>query len=266
MSVTETPFTRATEEEWRVRVDLAACYRLVDLFAGELNNLSTEVRIRPQRPETIPQHCGAVIAVSESARRFLEWPLKTLSFLGDRTDSFLVFKRNIPGWRLTAPKTSPIDAGAQPFPPLTGCRPAQGRARSTDHFDSIQMSLIDTWAATGAGAFSLSENGLYTLEGWRTFFNHLTPSGTFTVFRWYAPDNVNETGRMLSLAMATLMDKHVPNPREHVFLAAAEHLATLIVAKGFGCRPVVTVRARWGPASETLHHCGHSTSTLSFSN
>ena len=72
MSVTETPFTRATEEEWRVRVDLAACYRLVDLFAGELNNLSTEVRIRPQRPETIPQHCGAVIAVSESARRFLE--------------------------------------------------------------------------------------------------------------------------------------------------------------------------------------------------
>src|SRR5215472_10181706 len=31
-------------------------------------------------------------------------------------------------------------------------------ARSSDHFDSIQMSLIDTWAATGAGAFSLSEN------------------------------------------------------------------------------------------------------------
>ena len=29
------------------------------------------------------------------------------------------------------------------------------------------MSLIDTWAATGAGAFTLSENGLYTREGWR---------------------------------------------------------------------------------------------------
>jgi len=104
-------------------------------------------------------------------------------------------------------------------------------ARSSDHFDSIQMSLIDTWAATGAGAFSLSENGLYTLQGWRTFFDHLTPSGMFTVSRWYSHDNVNETGRMLSLAMATIMDEHISSPREHIFLAATDRLATLIVAK-----------------------------------
>jgi hypothetical protein len=104
-------------------------------------------------------------------------------------------------------------------------------ARSSDHFDSIQMSLIDTWAATGAGAFSLSENGLYTLQGWRTFFDHLTPSGTFTVSRWYSPSNDSETGRMLSLAMATLMDEHISSPREHIFLAAVENLATLIVAR-----------------------------------
>src|SRR5690606_37100186 len=42
---------------------------------------------------------------------------------------------------------------------------------STDTFSIIQMSLIDTWAATGAGAFSLSENALYTVEAWQTFFN-----------------------------------------------------------------------------------------------
>ena len=42
-------------------------------------------------------------------------------------------------------------------------------ARTAERFDLIQMSMIDTWAATGAGAFSLSENGLYTVEGWRTF-------------------------------------------------------------------------------------------------
>ena len=42
-------------------------------------------------------------------------------------------------------------------------------ARSNEHFDVIQMSMVDTWAATGAGAFSLSENGLYTVEGWRIF-------------------------------------------------------------------------------------------------
>ena len=45
------------------------------------------------------------------------------------------------------------------------------------------MSLIDTWAATGAGAFSLSENGLYTVQGWQHFIGALTPNGVFTVSR-----------------------------------------------------------------------------------
>jgi hypothetical protein len=35
---------------------------------------------------------------------------------------------------------------------------------------------------------------------------------------------------MLSLAMATLTDEHVSNPREHIFLAAVDNLATLIVS------------------------------------
>ena len=39
-------------------------------------------------------------------------------------------------------------------------------ARTGERFDVIEMSMIDTFAATGAGAFSLSENGLYTVEGW----------------------------------------------------------------------------------------------------
>lgn len=42
-------------------------------------------------------------------------------------------------------------------------------ARTNERFDLIEMSLIDTWAATGAGAYSLSENGLYTTQGWHHF-------------------------------------------------------------------------------------------------
>ena len=38
-------------------------------------------------------------------------------------------------------------------------------ARSPDRFGSIQISLIDTWAATAAGAFVLGENSLYTRRG-----------------------------------------------------------------------------------------------------
>ena len=76
------------------------------------------------------------------------------------------------------------------------------------------MSMVDTWAATGAGAFSLSENGLYTVEGWRKFLGSLAPNGVFTVSRWYSPKDVDETGRLLSLAKATLLDMGVPDPRQ----------------------------------------------------
>ena len=39
-------------------------------------------------------------------------------------------------------------------------------ARMTERADIIQISLIDTWAATASGAFVLTENSLYTLEAW----------------------------------------------------------------------------------------------------
>src|SRR5260370_32280271 len=89
------------------------------------------------------------------------------------------------------------------------------------------MSMIDTWAATGAGAFSLSENGLYTLEGWRAFLKAINDHGIFTVSRWYAPDDVNETGRMIGLATGALLDAGVQDVRSHLFVARAEHIATL---------------------------------------
>jgi hypothetical protein len=104
-------------------------------------------------------------------------------------------------------------------------------ASTTERFDLVQMSMIDTWAATGAGAFSLSENGLYTLEGWRAFLKAINDHGIFTVSRWYAPDDVNETGRMIGLATGALLDSGVKDARSHLFVARAEHIATLVLSK-----------------------------------
>lgn len=104
-------------------------------------------------------------------------------------------------------------------------------ARTKNAFDVIQMSLIDTWAATGAGAFTLSENGLYTVQGWKIFLNRLTPQGVFTVSRWYNPRDINEAGRMLSLAVATLYEMGVTEPRRHIFLASQQNIATLVLSR-----------------------------------
>jgi hypothetical protein len=103
-----------------------------------------------------------------------------------------------------------------------------GRSRQ---FNLVQMSMIDTWAATGVGAFSLSENGLYTVQGWRHFLSSLASDGVFTVSRWYSPDNMSETGRLLSLAKGTLLDFGVQDPAGHLFLASLNNLSTLIVGR-----------------------------------
>src|SRR5260370_23474967 len=55
---------------------------------------------------------------------------------------------------------------------------------SKDKYDVVQMTLVDTWATTAAGAFALSENNLYTVEAFREYFDHLKPDGMITITRW----------------------------------------------------------------------------------
>ncbi|MCA9719734.1 MAG: hypothetical protein KC468_34020, partial [Myxococcales bacterium] len=102
--------------------------------------------------------------------------------------------------------------------------------RDARRYEVVTMSLIDTWASTGAGAYSLSENGLYTREAWVTFMSRLTPTGIFTVSRWYKPDSPGETARMLALAMESLWELGVERPRDHVILLQHHAVATLLLS------------------------------------
>jgi hypothetical protein len=91
-------------------------------------------------------------------------------------------------------------------------------ARQQERFDIVQISLIDTWAATGAGAFVLSEHSLYTTEAWRLFLDRLTPRGVLAVSRWYVADRPDEAYRLVSLATAALGVRGVRTPRDHILM------------------------------------------------
>jgi spermidine synthase len=52
------------------------------------------------------------------------------------------------------------------------------------HYDVVQMTLVDTWASTAAGAFALSENNLYTTQAFREYLDHLKPDGIIAITRW----------------------------------------------------------------------------------
>jgi len=102
--------------------------------------------------------------------------------------------------------------------------------RANERYDLIQMSLIDTWAATGAGAFTLSENGLYTVEGWQVFLDHLEPNGLLSVSRWYSLDALSETNRLISLAAMSLLRRGIERPADHIALVSRLSVATLLVS------------------------------------
>lgn len=102
--------------------------------------------------------------------------------------------------------------------------------RTDQRFDVIQMSLIDTWAATGAGAFTLSENGLYTVEGWGVFLDALRPGGLVAVSRWFNPGIPTETARLLSLAAGSLVRRGITRPADHIALLHVGNIATAVVS------------------------------------
>jgi spermidine synthase len=104
-------------------------------------------------------------------------------------------------------------------------------SQSPEQYSVIQMSLIDTWAATGAGAFSFTENALYTQEAWQLFIERLKDDGIFTVSRWYSTNNLGETGRTASLAMATLYRMGISDPAQHIVMVTTDRVSTLLISR-----------------------------------
>ncbi len=106
-------------------------------------------------------------------------------------------------------------------------------ARADKQWDIIQSSLVDTWAATSAGAFALSENNLYTVEAFQDYLSHLSEDGIFTMSRWFHGDRPTETLRMTGVALAALEQMGVENPPDHIAIVAKPEslVATLLVKR-----------------------------------
>ena len=87
-------------------------------------------------------------------------------------------------------------------------------------YDVVQMTLVDTWAATAAGAFALSENNLYTVEAFEEYFEHLRADGLIAITRWEFKQP-REALRVVAVAMESLHRLGIVNPARH-FLVVSE--------------------------------------------
>src|SRR6476469_2954727 len=90
---------------------------------------------------------------------------------------------------------------------------------SHEKYDVVQMTLVDTWASTAAGAFALSENNLYTIEAFREYFDHLKPDGMIAITRWEFKQP-REALRVVSQGIEALHQVGVADPRQHFVVIA----------------------------------------------
>jgi len=97
--------------------------------------------------------------------------------------------------------------------------------RSPRQYDMIQASLVDTWAATAAGAYALSENSLYTVEAFDDYLNHLSDRGVLSVSRW-----LFDGLRLISLAQEAGARRGW-NPADRLAIVQQDKVATFLLKK-----------------------------------
>lgn len=89
---------------------------------------------------------------------------------------------------------------------------------SQRQFDLIQLSLIDTFAATQAGAYALTENNLYTVEGLTAYFKHLTEQGFVSISYWMHPGSPEAMLRLTGAATKALASQGITHVRDHMVI------------------------------------------------
>jgi predicted membrane-bound spermidine synthase len=89
--------------------------------------------------------------------------------------------------------------------------------KSKNRYDIIQATLVDTWAATSAGAFALTENNLYTVEAFKDYVAHLSDDGVLTMTRWYF-DPPDQLLRLVSLTRTMMSELGINHPERHLML------------------------------------------------
>jgi spermidine synthase len=121
--------------------------------------------------------------------------------------------------------------------PFVDIHIADGRAyvSAMDHkVDLLQATFVDTFTASASGSHTLSENYLYTVDGFHDFLDHLNPGGVLSMSRWGGTEfSFAETHRAIALAVSALSGRHVPHPEHNVVVVQGAPPERLTVGAGY---------------------------------
>lgn len=114
--------------------------------------------------------------------------------------------------------------------------------RDRDHYDLVQVALLDSAAVAGSGVQALSESYLYTVEALGRYLERLEPGGLLAVTRWLKVPP-RDSLKLAATAIETLRRAGVENPDRRLVMIRSWNTATLLVKNGeFGEQDIAAVR------------------------
>lgn len=117
-----------------------------------------------------------------------------------------------------------------------GVQLATGDARgfirqSRQHYDLIQISMLDAFGASSAGLHALNENYLYTVEALQDYLAHLAPGGYLGISRWIKLPP-RDTLKLFATAVRALQALGSNAPGEQLVLIRGWQTSTLLIKNG----------------------------------
>ncbi|MHC4292969.1 MAG: spermine/spermidine synthase domain-containing protein [Planctomycetota bacterium] len=110
---------------------------------------------------------------------------------------------------------------------------AEGRSfleTTKEHFDIINISLLDSFSASSAGLYALNESHLYTVEAIEAALQKANPDGILTITR-VLKTPARDGLKMFATFVETLRKIEICKPQEHLIMIRSWSTATIIASR-----------------------------------
>jgi len=101
-------------------------------------------------------------------------------------------------------------------------------AASRTRYDLIQVALMDSFSASSAGLYALSENYLYTVEAFAEYLQHLAPGGILSITRWIKMPP-RDGLKIFATVIEALEQAGITDPGQNLVMIRSWNTSTLLV-------------------------------------
>ncbi len=135
-------------------------------------------------------------------------------------------------------------------------------SRSDSRYDLVQIGLLDSFGASGAGVHSLNESYIYTVEAIREYLDVTAPGGIVAITRWLKLPP-RDSLKLVATAAVALESSGATEPGRQLALIRSWNTTTLLIKNGaLGPGDVAAIRnfaesrsfdTAWFPGIEERH-------------